>query len=410
MFFESETENEINRRLKILFLTARFPYPTIGGDRLKPFNCLRKLSQDHDTTLVGFYQGAQIPRCYVNAVENLGCRVFAVPLNPIKAGMRAAARMFGTIPLETLYYTQPEFSEIVEKLTAEEDFDLGFSFFMRTAEYLKNKPFKKILMAEDCRTVYQYRSYKESDNIKQKTVRAWEYNKLKKYEPEIMNYFDATTLVTDFDIASMRALNPSARLRLLTNGVDIDRCSPPPANEKRAGVMFAGKLDVWANQLAAQKVLNKIFPAIQNQVPDAELKIVGANPPHWLENAVKNSKNVRLFANVPEMIPYLRESQVFLHPHSGGSGIQNKLLEAMACGLPVVTTPTGIQGINAKPGESVLIAENFEEMAASAVRILTEPDFAQTLSESERNLIVENYSWEKIFSDLDAIIEEVMEI
>ena len=251
--------------LKILFLTARFPYPLIGGDRIKPYYLLSHLAKKHKVTLVTFFQGKKPPEEYVRHIKSLGIELFVIPLNSIKAGLNTLLSLH-KYPLEIGYYTQPDFTKTIKKLTTENNFDLAFSFFMRTAEYIKDLPIKKILIAEDCRTTYQKRSYEETTNIKQKAVRYWEYIRLSKYEPNIVNSFNCTTLVTNEDIHSMKERNSKAEYRLLTNGVEISKFVPPANTTQRRDILFAGKLDVWANVLMIQNNCQRYFPFVKIKI------------------------------------------------------------------------------------------------------------------------------------------------
>lgn len=394
---------------KILFLTPRLPYPIIGGDRLKAYYMLKHLSTKHKVTLVSFYQGDQ-KKCkeYTKAIEELGIQVFVLPLTPLKAGLTILPRLFDSIPLEVLYYTQKAYFNIVEELLNTQKFDIVFSFFMRTAEYVKNnKNLKKILMCEDCRTLYQKRSAENTSNLLQKLVRFWEYNKLKKYEPSIVNFFDIITLVTNDDINSMKTQNSKPYYKLLTNGVDIDKFVFKSIDRSDKTILFAGKLDVWANELMINSIINFILPIIVKEIPNVKLQIVGANPSKKIRMLSKTYKNIELVANVPEMFPYLHKATLFLHPHLGGSGIQNKLLEAMAAGCPVVTTTTGNQGINAIHGEEVLIGNNNEELAKCAINILKSSELANYLSLNARSLIENTHSWDIIFAQLDDIVDNL---
>ncbi len=394
------------RKHKILFLTPRFPFPVIGGDRLKPNRILAHLAKHHNVTLVSFNQGGQPPKSYLSAVSEMGIRVIPVPLNPYISGARTIARMLTKKPLEILYYTQPEFHSVVEKLLRVNEFDLAFSFFMRTAEYLKGIPIKKILMAEDCRTLYQKRSYEESESLKQKMVRRWEWKKLSKYEPDIVNHFDITTLVSEADIAAMRRQNPNANYRLLTNGTDIDCFNPPENGSLRRNILFSGKLDIWANQLMLKTIVDHILPEIRKEFPDIELDIVGAKPPQSV--MAYRDKGINIHPDVPEMKPYLQMASLFIHPHNGGSGIQNKLLEAMACGCPVVTTPTGNQGINGRHGKDLMIGTSPEELAGHAIELMKQEKLAKSISDNGRELICRTHSWQVVYDSLDEIISDLM--
>lgn len=393
------------KKLKILFQTARFPFPVIGGDRVKPYNIIKYLAHKHELTLISFYQGAKIKDEYIDEIKKLGADVRVIPLNPVTAGLRAGIKTIGSFPLEIGFYHNPLFRKTVNQLHKEKQFDLGFAFFMRTAEYIKNYNFKKILMAEDCRTLYQKRSFEESSALKQKIIRGWEYWRLKKYEPDIVDSFDITTLVTNEDIEAMKKQNPRAKYRLLTNGTDIDFFLPPPDGHKREGVLFAGKLDVWANVLMIENIVKNILPKIRAEIPGVKLNIVGANPPKAIASLI--SDDVVLHSNVPSMVPYLQNAELFIHPHLGGSGIQNKLLEAMACACPVVTSQTGTQGIPATHNENVMIGKDYNEMAAHTIKILKDKDFARRIGANAREMIVRTHSWQSIFKDLDGIIKEL---
>lgn len=391
--------------LNILFLTPRFPFPLYGGDRIKSYHLLKHLARKHNVTLVTFNHRRLPSPEQLSAIRELGIELHTIVLNPVRAGIRCVKSILGGNPLEIAFYNQPEFTSVVDQLCRERQFDLGISFFMRTAEYIKYKTFPKILIAEDCRTMYQSRSYEASDNLKQKIVRWWEVKKLHEYEPEITRYFDITTLVTKDDIEGMRKQNSRAEYRLLTNGVELDVFSPNYDQKSRSGLLFSGKLDVWANEMMVKKIAQELLPEIHKQMPSVQFSIVGTSPSSLVMN-LQNDK-VKVFANVPRMQDYMQSAAIFLHPHQGGSGIQNKILQAMSCGCPVVTTPTGIQGIPVEHGRDVLIGKTDEEIIAHVVHLLNNPDERERLARNAREIVELYHSWESIYKSFDSIMDEL---
>ena len=342
----------------------------------------------------------------IKAVEDIGVRVYTIALNPLLSGIKTAARLPLEYPLEISFYLTREFKRIVEKLCAENDYDLGIAFFMRTAEYLKNKKFPKILIAEDCRVLYQSRSFTRSDHVMQKLVRIWEVMKLRKYEPKITSLYDFVTLVTKEDIAEMQKGNPELKYRLVTNGVDIDRYAPVcEYNERGKNIIFTGKLSVWANTMMAIKIANEILPKIRLQVPDVKLQIVGSNPPKSVRMLA--GEFVEIHADVPDLAYYYANARVFLHPHDGASGIQNKLLEAMSSGCAIVTTPTGNQGIYAEHGIHAMIAKNDDELVEHTIKLLKNETLAGSISLNARKWIIETHTWEVVFDQIDGVIKEL---
>ena len=396
-------------KLNILFLTPRFPYPIIGGDRVKAYHTISYLAKSHNVTVISFYQGKDLPHEYIQAIEDTGAKLIVIKLSPINAAFSSLVRNNPLNPLEINYYTQPKFRKAVVKELSDSKYDLAISFFMRTAEYIKDiHGIKKILMAEDCRVLYQQRSYQESKNLLQKAIRLFEYQTLKRYEPNILKYFDITTLVTQNDISAMQSNSPNAKLRLLSNGTDTELFRPPSHDSKRSGILFSGKLDVWANVLMVQKIVNEIMPLVWQKLPEAKLTIAGANPSN--EIMQYQSDRISILPNVPSMVPILQSAAVFIHPHSGGTGIQNKLLEAMACGTPVVTTPIGNQGINAQNMHEVLLGNTPQELAEHTISLLNNPDLAKQISSNCRQLIVEKHSWQSVLLNFDKIIDELFNL
>lgn len=390
--------------MKILFLNPRLPYPLISGDRVKSYHLLKHLAKEHDVTLVSYFQGSRFPEVFENKVRNLGVQTFTFPLSPVTAGLNAAKHLF-EMPLEIAYYTGRKFKKKVGELLENENFDIAVSFFMRASEYLKNKDLPKILIAEDCRILYQQRSYQKSRNPLQKFVRLWEYLHLLSYEPKTVNRFDITTCVTKTDIENMRLRSPNADFMLLTNGVDLEYFKPADIFSQRSGIVFTGKLDVYSNTMMAQEIILQLFPKIKRQIPNSQLTIAGAKAPSSLTAFRSNSINIK--SDVPEMLPYYQNARVFLHPHRGASGIQNKVLEAMACGCCVVTTPTGVQGIPAKHGKNVMISNSKMELVENTLKLLKDDTLAENISTNARKAIENSHSWETVYRQMDAVLERI---
>lgn len=396
------------KQLEILFLTARFPYPLIGGDRVKPHYLLKHLSEKHKITLLSFHQGEEIKAEDRAIIENMGVDVHIIKLNPLKAAANLSLKHLFSLPLEIGYYYQNPFKRKVEELFQEKKFDLCFAFFMRTAEYVKSKKIPKVLIAEDCRVLYQKRSFEESNHLLQKAVRFWEYKMLCKYEKKIVDYFDFVTFVTEQDIASMRLYNSKANYFLLTNGTNVNHFKSSESDiSSREGILFSGKLDIWANEIMLQRIINKIFPIVKKDLPNAILNIVGANPRQNIRSL--SAQDIVLDFNVPDMLPFLQKARVFLHPHTGATGIQNKVLEAMSCACPVVTTPTGIQGIDAVHNVHCLIGESDKELAKHTIELLKNNDLANKISRNARQLIIETHSWESVYHQLDELVARTLQ-
>ena len=391
--------------LNILFTTAHFPFPLIGGERIKQYHLIKHLAENNNVYLLSFDRGYEVKEEYLQEIRKIGAIPFAVHLDIRKAYINGLLfSPFGN-PLEIEFFRNGKFRNHIDEIRQKNKIGLYINFFLRTAEFVRNIPGKKILVAEDCRTLYQQRTSGKSSNLKERLIRLYESKKMSKYEKDVFNDFDVTTFVTDRDAAEAGKLNNKADIRVLSNGVDTQIYYPAGINTDKEGLIFFGKLDVWVNQIMLDRIISNIFPAILNRLPGTKLKIVGANPSDDLLK--RASENIEICRDVPDIIPYIQKAKVFIHPHSGGSGIQNKVLEAMACGCPVITTNSGSRGIDIRDGINGFIAETDEEIAEKACRLLSDTALAEKTGKEGRKLVINNHSWESIYSVLDGIIEEL---
>lgn len=392
------------KKLDILFLVARFPFPLIGGDKLKPYYVIKHLAKHHNVTVISFNEG-KTTKEHEDEIKKLGVDLRVIKFSLMKQFLIGTLKMITKKPLEVTYYYNSNFQKETDKVLKEKKIDLIFSFMQKTTEYVKNYPHKKVLIQDDCRTMYYGRSAKESTNFAQKIVRTIEYQKDKYYEPYITNKFDIVSFVSKEDASGAEKNFPEGNYRIITNGVDLKKLDAPDNNSHRKNIIFGGRLDVLANQLSLNRVLDNILPIIKKEIPDVEMNVVGAYAPDYLKQ--RNGKDINLFQDVPDLKPYLQNAAVFIHPHYSGSGIQNKVLEALACGCPVSTTHSGNQGIHGEHEIHLMLGRNDRELAQNAIKILQNNELADTLSKNGRKLIEDTHSWEAVYQQIDDIIDEL---
>ncbi len=223
----------------------------------------------------------------------------------------------------------------------------------------------------------------------ERAVRRWEANA---YRP-----FKRVVLVTDEDARQVAELDPTLRVVTIPNGVDAARFAPPPGIE-RHGIVFTGALDAPSNATAATRLAQRIMPLVRRELPDATLTIVGRSP----------GPEVRalggVVADVPDLRPWLWGAAVYACPMESGTGIKNKLLEAMAAGAPSVATPLACQGINAS---HALVAVSDADFAAALVELLRDPVRAARLAEGARHYVRARHDWDAVAAAYLALYEEI---
>jgi glycosyltransferase involved in cell wall biosynthesis len=228
----------------------------------------------------------------------------------------------------------------------------------------------------------------------ERAVRRWE---ARAYRP-----FRRVILVTDDDARAVARLDPSLRTATIPNGVDAAWFAPV-ASERR-GILFTGALDAPSNEQAALRLAERVLPLVRRSLPDAELTLVGRSP----RPRLRALPGVRVIADVPDLRPYLWGAAVYACPMESGTGIKNKLLEALAAGAPSVATPLACQGLAVRDGEHLLVAEADAQFAAGIVSLLNDSARAGRLAESARAYVTAHHDWDAVAAAYHAVYERAV--
>jgi glycosyltransferase involved in cell wall biosynthesis len=223
------------------------------------------------------------------------------------------------------------------------------------------------------------------------------------YERRVAAGFDASFVVAEADRRELRLNN----IHVIPNGVDTDAFSPAPQRSASATIIFTGNMGYGPNRLAVRWFVERCLPLIARACPDARLVVVGARPPRDVR-ALAGHANVSVRGFVRSMADALREATVAVAPIQSGAGMQNKILEAMATGLPVVTTPCGLGTIAATTGRHVLVAETSNAFADAVVTLLRDPDLAARIGRSAREYVAAHHSWEASAQRVESIYESLL--
>jgi glycosyltransferase involved in cell wall biosynthesis len=200
---------------------------------------------------------------------------------------------------------------------------------------------------------------------------------------------------------------PGRKVLVVPNGVDCAAVRPGASRDKGPPILlFTGDMAFGPNVQAALCLATTIFPRVRQACPDAELHLVGRNPdPRVL---ALRGPGVVVTGAVPDMLPHLQAATVYLAPLTTGAGTRTKLLEALAAGLPIVTTRVGIEGIEAVNGQHVLIAEDAETTAAATRRLLADPEERRRLGDAGRRLAEDRYDWPRCLAPLEPLYRDLL--
>ena len=253
----------------------------------------------------------------------------------------------------------------------------------------------------------KWRQYGQLAGWPMQLVYQLEAHRLKKYEQKIAGAVDYCIAASAEEIAVFQNFLPKVKLASVANGVDHRYFQPTSGNGLKPSLIFTGVMDYFANVDAMLYFTRDILPLIKNEVPDVQLSIVGANPAKAVQRLAEDRQTL-VSGFVRDIRPYLAQSAVYVAPLRVSRGVRNKILEAMAAGLPVVTSKEALCGIEATPGEDVLVADNPAEFAQKTVQLLQDEKLRKRIAQNARKLIQEKYDWNQQLNKLDQIIDQLI--
>ena len=396
--------------MRILFVTPYLP----SLMRVRPFNFIKHLSTRHELTLFSLTQGDQSEADAMREIAPCCAGVYTLELNKLKSFASCCRKLLTPMPLQAAYTDMPLAKELVRQIAGSRPFDVLHVEHIRgahLAEHVRHIP--KVFDAVDCITRLLKLRLNHEKSVFHRAVSLQELLKMKSYEPKIASLFERIVITSRRDKRALDALmrtyaNGSgykSSVAVVPNGVDCHYFQPSP-NGKSSTIVFCGRMSYFANSSAAYRFYQEAFPYIKRACPDARFKILGSDPPESIRKLAEDP-SVEVTGYVPDVRPHLASAAVAVCPLMVGVGIQNKVLEAMAMGKPVVATQVACKGIpEIIDGEHFLRADDPIRTAGAVILLLGNPEYAHRLGERARRLAEDRYSWGSAVRRLEDIYME----
>jgi sugar transferase (PEP-CTERM/EpsH1 system associated) len=382
--------------VRVLFLVTRFPAPPWRGDQVRAYHHLRLLAPRHSVTLCALV--LRPPPAAVRAeIEAFGVRVEVVPLGLLGALPALARAALGDRrPFQVLLFARRRARARVRALVARGGFGVVHAQLVRAASYLPVGVPRVVDLVDALSANFARRARMERGPLG--WIVASEAARLRRYEAELIAAGSPCLVVSERERS---ALGGAPALRVVPNGIDADAFPYREDGRAPARLVFGGNLGYFPNVDAVSWLVDDILPRVQVAQPDAELRLVGARPGRAVR-ALAGRPRVSVAGDVPAMAPELAAGTVAVIPLRAGSGLQNKVLEAMAVGTPVVATPRAIAGLAVRPGEHLLVADDAAGLAAATLVLLADPARARALARAARALVERAYRWEDAVAGVEA--------
>ena len=378
-----------SKEMKIFVLLPRIPYPLEKGDKLRAFNQIKQLAKHNEIVLCALNDNAKVSeQDAFRALQPYCQSINFIRFNKLQILLGLVRAFFKGLPMQCGYFYNRKAAKKVNALIAKHKPDMLYGQLLRVAEYIRHKEIPKAIDYQD---IFSYGMKRRADiaSFITRPIYNMEYRRLKHYEASIFDDFDVRTIISEPD----RKLFPHDKrdeILIIPNGVDHDFFKPME-REKKYNLVFTGNMSYPPNVNAVEYLANEILPIVWKSRPETTLYIAGATP----DPKVKKAASERIIVSgwLDDIRDAYAQSRVFIAPMRIGTGLQNKLLEAMSMRLPAITSPLANASLGAKPNEEILIGSNAQEMAQHIITLLTDTQKAEQIAQAGFDFTNRVYDW-----------------
>lgn len=393
--------------MKILYVCHRFPFPPKRGGKIRPFNMIRHFTRSgHKVTV------CSLARSEAEAEEGRGiaphCERFEMGRvrNPVQA-LRMVARLPLATPSSMGFFYSPDLARRIRTLLAAESFDLIFVHCSSVAQYVEHvRGIPKVLDFGDMDS-HKWFEYADAKPFPLSLGYRLEGAKMLRAEKILAGRFDLCTATTRAEWETLSGYGVDVDTDWFPNGVDSEFFSPSGEPYDPDLVSFVGRMDYYPNQECMFDFCANTLPKLQARRPGLRLEIVGADPSPKVRD-LGRLPGVTVTGSVPDVRPYVRRSALMVAPLNIARGTQNKILEAMAMGVPVVTSRIAAGGVDAVAGEHFLVAASPDDYVDAILRVTGDPAERERLGRAGRARMLSHHNWDQSMVRLDRIVERCL--
>ncbi|MBY6037227.1 glycosyltransferase [Fictibacillus nanhaiensis] len=382
--------------MKILYITPRLPFPPTKGDQLRSYNQLKGLKRlGHDIHLISFSNNKTIPY----ELELLCKNISVVPLNKLEAIKNFLLSLYKRMPLQVSLYLSKEFEQTIHKAIQMNKYDIVHNQLVRTLPYYSViKDIPNVMDFVDSISLNLNRRIALKKSFLNMLFK-YEASKIYEMEKQAASCYDGGIFISDVDKGTIDANNDA--VTTIPNGVDINYFTYHPQLTEENTLIFVGNMSYEPNREAVKYFVTKIFPLIESEIDNLTFYIVGRKPTKDLIRLCKKHKNIIITGEVPDIRDYLAKAKLFVCPMQSGAGLQNKVLEAMAAGIPVITTPIVNEPIKAVNHKTILVRDGETDFAKGMIEILSNDSKLEEIRHAAREFIEMNYQWHHLHHQLE---------
>ncbi len=406
---------------RVLFLTQVLPYPLDAGPKIRAYYVLRQLAQEHEVTLVSFVRSDNEERESAH-LKTFCQEVYTVPLRrSLWRNVVAVASAFvAGKPALILRDRTEEMQLCLRQIVSGDTIDVIHADQTSMAQYALyvRKLLRKAGHRQSARLlldahnalyrVLEQLADEETNRLHRLALRR-ESRTMAAYEKQLCDVFDHVVFVNDEDQRALDAANSNGtQCSTIPICIDLQDRRRVSVHANAHTITHLGTMFWPPNVAGVHWFATEVFPKVLAVVPDAKFVIMGKRPPPLIQELPRQFPNVYVTGYIPDPTPYLEETAAFIVPLHAGAGMRVKILDAWCWGLPVVTTTHGMEGITARPDETLLVADTPTAFAQAVIRLLREPDLRARLRQNGRTWVNAHYNWQNVYPNWSQIYQGLL--
>jgi sugar transferase (PEP-CTERM/EpsH1 system associated) len=392
----------------LIFISHRMPWPLNKGEKIRAWNVIQHVAP-HYRVHLGCVVEDPADMAHVTRLQDVCASVGAFPIDKARQKYRALLNARPGKPLMPDFYYSPALQQWVDETMARVAMDITYIYSVAMFPYVRNRPRQGMILDAQDIDSEKWAEYATKAKLPMRAVWAREARTLLRYERHAAAACNWTFFVSEPEAARFAELAPEVadRTAAVECGVDLDRFSPDlafdsPFTEGTVNLVFTGNMDYWPNADAALWFAREVMPAMRARVTDAAFWVVGANPGQEVKS-LASLPGVHVTGRVEDVRPYVANASVIVCPLRIARGIQNKVLEGMAMGKPVIASPPAFEGVRAVAGQDLLVADGVQGFVATVSDVLDGRHSG--LGASARQAMVRGYAWDAVLSAMDPMLE-----
>ena len=385
--------------MKLLFITHNVPFPPNKGEKIRSYHIIHELSKKHSIHLISLVRDNEDLQ-YQADLEKFCDSVTLIPLNPLLSKIFALLALVGGYPITFGYFFSRKAKKLINEAIAKENYDATFAICSSVAQYLY--PHKKQFTLIDYVDIdsAKWKQYAEISSFPMSWVYAIEHKRLGDWERKICSRFNISLLTTEKEKERLAKLASGQEDKIIVcpNGIDTEYFFPlkqvkEEQKDQGKSIVFTGQMDYLPNIDAVIYFYRHVLPKIIETNKDVKFIIVGRNPDPKLEEVCTEAQ---ITGEVEDIRPFLHSASVFVAPLRLAFGVQNKVLEAMACKIPVVSTSRILPGMTAKIGSDLLVADSPSDFAKAVSELLDDDSLRVKVASSGYSYVIANHDWQAV--------------